>query len=90
MVQRQTWTADLWVHPSGVSWYGNPQKIETGFQDIADIYFTCFDFFGTYYIVKDIHLEHISENENQSSRRGICSKYPLRTPPQNIHLEQVF
>jgi hypothetical protein len=51
MVQRQTWTADLWVDPSGFSWYGNPQKIETCFQDITGIYFTCFDFFGSYYTV---------------------------------------
>ena len=51
MVQRQTWTADLWVDPSGFSWYGNPQKIETCFQDITDVYFTCFDFFGSYYAV---------------------------------------
>jgi hypothetical protein len=41
-------------------------------------------------IVTDIHLEHNLENEHQRFTWGMCSKYPLRTPAKNIHLEQVF
>ena len=41
-------------------------------------------------IVTDIHLEHNLENEHQRFTWGMCSKYPLRTPTKNIHLEQVF
>jgi hypothetical protein len=41
-------------------------------------------------IVRDIHLEHYLENENQRFCRVICSKYTVRTPTKNIYLEQVF
>ena len=37
-------------------------------------------------IVEDIHLENYLENKNQKFRRGICSKYTLRTPTKNIDI----
>ena len=41
------------------------------------------------FIVTDIHLEHL-ENTNQTFTWEMCSKYPLRIPAKNMHLEQVF
>ena len=41
-------------------------------------------------IVEDIHLEHYLENKNQNFGSGMCSKYTLRTPKKNIHLEHVL